>query len=98
MKYPKIIEVIISFPFALFNITPPIYPSKIENGIESIIARNIPCKPIICQLVIRIKASCPPIAPKTIPKFNPIPATIGINNDIIKNKFLDILCIISRIK
>ncbi len=68
---------------------------KTAIGRDIIIAKKKPCNPITSQSVINIKAICPAIAPNTIPKFNPIPSIIGINNESTTNRLRESLKIIS---
>ena len=70
-------------------------PSKIEMGIERIIASTTPGIPQICQSETKIRAISPAIAPSVIPKFRPIPAMIGISRHRIRNVFLPIRVTIS---
>ena len=60
-------------------------PSRIEMGIERIIASTTPGMPQICQSETKIRAISPAIAPSVIPKFRPMPAIIGISRLRMRN-------------
>ncbi len=81
MKNPKIYEVTISLPFALFITYPQRRPKRMDMGVPIKAAINKPGIPATPQSTARIKPICPAIAPRTIPKFNPIPASTGIRRD-----------------
>ena len=93
MKNPRIYDVTISRPFALFRTAPQKIPSTIAIGVPIRHAKIIPGIPTIPQSYMKSSPICPAIAPRTIPKFKPIPAIIGINSDKIRKELRPILVI-----
>ena len=54
--------------------------------------------PPIPQSTTRISPTCPAMAPRTIPKFNPMPARMGMINERTRMESLPRRVIISSIK
>ena len=91
MKKPRMYDVTISRPFALLRTAPQKMPSTIAIGVPIRHASTIPGMPTIPQSQIITNPICPAIAPRTIPKFRPIPAMMGINSDNIRKELRPIL-------
>ena len=89
MKNPRIYDVTISRPRALFRTTPQIHPKKIASGVAIIAASTMPFRPTTFQSLTKINPSCPAMAPRTMPKFSPIPAIMGTSSERTRNELRD---------
>ena len=79
----------------MLSILPQKRPSRMEIGMEMIMARIMPGIPHICQSATKIRPISPAIAPRVIPKLSPMPAIMGISRLRIRKAFLPNLVTIS---
>jgi len=80
-KKPAMSPVTISRPFERLKRAPVPSPNRIAIGTASAAASAKPAMPPIFQYVTKITATWPAIAPSTMPKLSPSPASTGIRSE-----------------